>query len=306
MGKFYLDGAGLSPLSDIHTDVAGGLSQLMGAGAPQASEVAESLGKIASQVSAALGGTIESRAGALKTTEQAGHELAGKLKKAHHLYTGGDEQSAADLKSTLKAFGDEPSGTPGSGPLSDQQPGNDSPAPAGPAFGAPMTPGGGGAPSAGGSSGAPSSAGAPSTSGACAASASPGAAAARAGAASAGPAGAAAGAGASSGGQGLSQVLSQIGQQVGSAVQSVGQGVQGLGQTLGQIPQQVMQGVTQLAEQGGSAEHGAGGPGAGDPNARPDAQQAHRVEAQPGASGAGQPPSQPAARHSGGPESAST
>jgi hypothetical protein len=300
-GKFYLDGAGLSPLSDIHTDVAGGLSQLTGTGAPQANEVAQSFGKIASQLSAALGGTIQSRAGALRTTEQAGHALAGKLKKAHHMYTGGDEHGAADIKSTMKAFGDEPSGTPGPGVLTDQRTGNDNPVPAGPT--APMTAGGAGAPSGGGSSGAPSSAGAPSTSGAGAPSANPGAAAASAGTASASPRGAAAGAGASSGGQGLSQVLSQIGQQVGSAVQSVGQGVQGLGQTLGQLPQQVMQGVTQLTEQGGSAEPGAGGPGAGDPNARPDTQQTHRAGAQPGTESA-QRPSQPAARHTEGPESA--
>lgn len=46
-GEFSLDSAGLTPLADIHTHVADGLSRLTGADAPRTADVARSFGNIA-------------------------------------------------------------------------------------------------------------------------------------------------------------------------------------------------------------------------------------------------------------------
>jgi len=68
-GKFTLDSAGLSPLADIHSQVADGLSQLTGAGAPQAADVARSFGNIAFAVNTALDGVTQSRGSTIQTTK---------------------------------------------------------------------------------------------------------------------------------------------------------------------------------------------------------------------------------------------
>jgi hypothetical protein len=121
-GGFHLESGGLSPLSDIHTEVANGISGLT-AGTPEAGELAQAFGTIGSNLGNYLGGALESRGGAFKTTQELGHDLAGKLKKAHQMYLGGDEQSAQDIRSAAKAFDDSKDAQPGSGAPNSATPG---------------------------------------------------------------------------------------------------------------------------------------------------------------------------------------
>lgn len=103
-GEFYLGDTGLSPLSDIHTQVAGGLAQLTGAGAPQAADVAASFGNIAFSVNSALDGVSQSRMGTIQTTKTSSDTIAELLGKAQQMYAQGDMASADKLKAAAEAL----------------------------------------------------------------------------------------------------------------------------------------------------------------------------------------------------------
>ncbi|MCW2593324.1 MAG: hypothetical protein JWQ86_5751 [Mycobacterium sp.] len=103
-GEFHLDSSGLSPLSDIHSQVADGLSQLAGAGGPQAADVARSFGNIAFNLNTALDGTTQNRMSTIQTTKGASGTIAELLKKAHQMYLQGDEQGGDKLTAAAEAL----------------------------------------------------------------------------------------------------------------------------------------------------------------------------------------------------------
>lgn len=115
-GQFYLDDTGLSPLSEIHAQVAGGLSQLTGAGAPQAAEVAQSFGNIAFSVNNALDGVLQSRTGTIGATKSSSETIADLLKQAQALYVKGDMASADKLKAAAETMASQGGGAPGGAP----------------------------------------------------------------------------------------------------------------------------------------------------------------------------------------------
>jgi hypothetical protein len=114
-GQFYLDDTGLSPLSEIHAQVAGGLSQLTGAGAPQAAEVAQSFGNIAFSVNNALDGVLQSRTGTIGATKSSSETIADLLKQAQALYVKGDMASADKLKAAAETMASQGGGAQGGG-----------------------------------------------------------------------------------------------------------------------------------------------------------------------------------------------
>jgi hypothetical protein len=103
-GEFHLDSSGLSPLSDIHSQVADGLSQLAGAGGPQAADVARSFGNIAFNLNTALDGTTQNRMSTIQTTKGASDTIAELLEKAHQMYLQGDEQGGDKLTAAAEAL----------------------------------------------------------------------------------------------------------------------------------------------------------------------------------------------------------
>jgi uncharacterized phage infection (PIP) family protein YhgE len=113
-GEFTLDSAGLSPLADIHSQVADGLSQLAGAGAPQAADVSRSFGNIAFAVNNALDGVTQSRASAFQTTKGASETIKELLGRADQMYAQGDQEGAAKLRAAAEAL-DGSGGTGGAG-----------------------------------------------------------------------------------------------------------------------------------------------------------------------------------------------
>ncbi|OPX05710.1 type VII secretion target [Mycobacterium sp. AT1] len=114
-GKFTLDSAGLTPLAEIHSQVAAGLAQLTGAGGPQAADVAKSFGNIAFSVNNALDGVTQSRGNTLQATKGSSDTIAELLGKAEKLYAQGDQEGAAKLKAAAETLeGSGPGG--GTGP----------------------------------------------------------------------------------------------------------------------------------------------------------------------------------------------
>jgi Excreted virulence factor EspC, type VII ESX diderm len=103
-GEFHLDGGGLTPLSDIHSQVAEGLGQLVGGGGPQASDVAKSFGNIAFGLNSALDGASQSRTSTIQTTKASADTIKDLLNKAHQMYLQGDEQGADKLKAAAEAL----------------------------------------------------------------------------------------------------------------------------------------------------------------------------------------------------------
>ncbi|MCW2555004.1 MAG: hypothetical protein JWR78_4785 [Mycobacterium sp.] len=112
-GEFSVDDAGLAPLADIHAQVADGLSQLAGAGGPQAADVARSFGNIAFAVNTALDGTSQSRTSAFQTTRAASETINELLTTADRMYAEGDDEGAAKLRAAAEAM--EGSGIAGAG-----------------------------------------------------------------------------------------------------------------------------------------------------------------------------------------------
>ena len=112
--EFSLDGAGLTPLADIHAQVADGLARLTGA--PQTSDVAESFGNIAFAVNSALDGVTESRAGTFQATKHSSNTIAELLNEAHQRYEQGDQQGAEKLRAAAEVLeGSSGAGVPGAG-----------------------------------------------------------------------------------------------------------------------------------------------------------------------------------------------
>ena len=95
---------GVRSYAQIHDEVVAGLSQLMGAAAPQAAGVQTSHGAIASAVSAALSGVLGSRQGTLQTTGTSGSMIAELLQKAAQMYEHGDQKGAATLRAAAEAL----------------------------------------------------------------------------------------------------------------------------------------------------------------------------------------------------------
>jgi hypothetical protein len=103
-GEFHLDSNGLSPLSDIHSQVAQGLDQLVSGGGPQASDVAKSFGNIAFGLNSALDGASQSRLSTIQSTKTSSGTIGELLNKAHQMYLQGDQQGADKLKAAAEAL----------------------------------------------------------------------------------------------------------------------------------------------------------------------------------------------------------
>jgi ESX secretion-associated protein EspJ len=115
-GQFHLDSSGLTPLSDIHAQVAQGLGQLVSGGGPQASDVAKSFGNIAFGLNSALDGATQSRTSTLQSTKTSADTIKDLLTKAHQMYLQGDEQGADKLKAAAEALqASEGGGSSGAG-----------------------------------------------------------------------------------------------------------------------------------------------------------------------------------------------
>jgi hypothetical protein len=115
-GEFHLDSSGLTPLSDIHSQVAQGLGQLVSGGGPQASDLAKSFGNIAFGLNSALDGASQSRMSTIQTTKASADTIKDLLNKAHQMYLQGDEQGADKLKAAAEALqSSEGGGSSGAG-----------------------------------------------------------------------------------------------------------------------------------------------------------------------------------------------
>ncbi|MDX1892620.1 type VII secretion target [Mycolicibacterium sp. 050158] len=113
-GQFSLDGAGLTPLSTIHSQVADGLSELTAVDGVRTADVAKSFGNIAFAVNSALDGVTQSRAGTLSATKDSSDTIAELLNRAHQMYEHGDQQGAEKLRAAAEAMAGAPGGAPGS------------------------------------------------------------------------------------------------------------------------------------------------------------------------------------------------
>jgi hypothetical protein len=103
-GQFHLHGGGLTPLSNIHAEVAQGLKQLASDGGPHAADIAQSFGTVASGLNSALDGASQSRLSAFQVTQTAGSTISDLLNKAHQMYMQGDEQGGDKLKAAAEAM----------------------------------------------------------------------------------------------------------------------------------------------------------------------------------------------------------
>ena len=90
--------------AQIHDEVVAGLSQLIGAAAPEAAGVQTSHGAIASAVSAALSGVLGTREGTLQATGTSGSTISELLQKAAQMYEHGDQKGAATLRAAAEAL----------------------------------------------------------------------------------------------------------------------------------------------------------------------------------------------------------
>jgi len=100
----YVQPDGVRSYSQIHDDVATGLSQLMGAAAPEAAGVQNSHGVIASSVSSALNQVLGGRQGTLQATSSSAQTISELLAKAAQMYEHGDQKGAATLRAAAEAM----------------------------------------------------------------------------------------------------------------------------------------------------------------------------------------------------------
>lgn len=103
-GNLYVQPEGVRSCAQIHERVVGGLSQLMGSGATDATGVQTSHGAIASAVSTALSGVLGTRHGTMQTTATSGTTIAGLLQKAAQMYEQGDRKGAERLRAAADAL----------------------------------------------------------------------------------------------------------------------------------------------------------------------------------------------------------
>jgi Excreted virulence factor EspC, type VII ESX diderm len=95
---------GVLSYADIHHQVAGGLSQLIGTGPPGAANVRTTHGSIAAAVDAALSGVLGTRQGTMQTTATSGTTIGEILRNAARLYDEGDLQGAEKLRAAAEAM----------------------------------------------------------------------------------------------------------------------------------------------------------------------------------------------------------
>jgi hypothetical protein len=100
----YVQPDGVRTYSQIHDEVVAGLTQLMGAAAPEAAGVQTSHGAIASAVSTALSAVLGSRQGTIQTTSTSGSTISELLQKAAQMYERGDQKGAATLRAAAEAL----------------------------------------------------------------------------------------------------------------------------------------------------------------------------------------------------------
>jgi hypothetical protein len=103
-GDLYVQTDGVRSYAQIHDQVVSGLSQLMGAAAPEAAGVQTSHGTIATAVSTALSNVLGSRQATMQTTATSGTTIAELLQKAAALYERGDEHGAEKLRAAAEAM----------------------------------------------------------------------------------------------------------------------------------------------------------------------------------------------------------
>lgn len=108
-GPLFVQTEGLRQFSQTHTEIAAGLSQLVG-GAATVAGVETSHGQIAFAVQNALGGLLAARQGTLETTAKSGDKIAELLRKAAAAYDNGDERSAGKLNAAIEEAGGPASG----------------------------------------------------------------------------------------------------------------------------------------------------------------------------------------------------
>ena len=110
----YVQPDGVRSYAQIHDEVVAGLSQLMGAAAPEAAGAQTSHGVIASAVSTALSTVLGSRQGTMQTTSTSGATISELLQKAAQMYEQGDQKGAATLRAAAEALkGANAAGTSG-------------------------------------------------------------------------------------------------------------------------------------------------------------------------------------------------
>jgi hypothetical protein len=114
-GPLFVQTDALRTFSQTHTEIAAGVSQLLG-GAPNVAGVEASHGQIAYAVQNALTDLLGARQGTLQTTVKSGDTIAELLQKAAAAYEKGDERSAGTLKAAMEPAGGQASGaSPASG-----------------------------------------------------------------------------------------------------------------------------------------------------------------------------------------------
>ncbi|MGV0873370.1 ESX-1 secretion-associated protein [Mycolicibacterium sp. XJ879] len=100
--NLYVQTDGVRSCAQIHERVVGGLSQLMGPGATDATGVQTSHGAIASAVSTALAGVLGTRHGTMQTTATSGSTIAELLQKAAQMYEQGDRTGAERVRAAAE------------------------------------------------------------------------------------------------------------------------------------------------------------------------------------------------------------
>jgi hypothetical protein len=103
-GDLSVQTDGVRSYAQMHEQVAAGLSQLMGAGAPDAIGVQTSHGTIASAVNTALSSVLGSRHGTMQTTATTGDTIRELLQKAAALYERGDEEGGDKITAAAEAL----------------------------------------------------------------------------------------------------------------------------------------------------------------------------------------------------------
>jgi hypothetical protein len=100
----YVQPDGVRSYSQIHDEVVAGLTQLMGAAAPEAAGVQTSHGAIASSVSTALSAVLGSRQVTMQTTSTSGRTISELLQKAAQMYEQGDQKGATTLRAAAETL----------------------------------------------------------------------------------------------------------------------------------------------------------------------------------------------------------
>jgi hypothetical protein len=106
----YVHTDGMRSIAQIHDEVVAGISQVMGAAAPEAVGVQTSHGVIASAVSTALSNVLSARQGTLQTTAKSGSTISELLAKAAQMYDQGDREGAAKLRAAAEVLDGKPDG----------------------------------------------------------------------------------------------------------------------------------------------------------------------------------------------------